>query len=206
VTPYDLVTGVHQHLHTILSYSEWPALPPVPLSDSSSIDADTGDDLSVPSPASMHKYSILVAYSSEIPSYDVALLPLANSELTKGSLDKLAPLCGLCIHILPMLGPLPVLFSLHIVTLYCVSLWANRLNNPLLVCYHKKLYRWMWKDLLHPKSYIMGKQIKYVCLSPFRVHIGVGTRDSGGGMTSMGSVADIVQLPDAEISTDNAAS
>ena len=178
----------------------------MPSSDSSSIDADTSDDPSVPSPASVHKYSILVAYSSKIPSYDVVLLLLANSELTKGFLDELAPLCGLCIHILPMLGPLPVLFSLHIMTLCCVSSWANRLNDPLPICHYKKLYRWMWKDLLHSKSCIMGKQIKYACLSPFRAHIGVGTRNSGGGMTSMGSIADIVQLPDAEISIDNAAS
>jgi hypothetical protein len=39
--------------------------------------------------------------------------------------------------------------------------------------------------------------------------VGVGIRDSRGtrrGMTGVGSVADIVQLPDAEISTDNATS
>jgi hypothetical protein len=41
------------------------------------------------------------------------------------------------------------------------------------------------------------------------VHVGVGIRDSGGKgreMTRVGSVADIVQLPDAEISTDNVTS
>jgi hypothetical protein len=43
----------------------------------------------------------------------------------------------------------------------------------------------------------------------YAMHNGVGARDSGGrrqGMTSVGSIVDLVQLPDTELSTDNMAS
>jgi hypothetical protein len=53
-----------------------------------------------------------------------------------------------------------------------------------------------------------------LCVSAFlslthillNVDVGMGIRESGNQDDSVGSVADIVQLPDAEISTDNATS
>ncbi|KAH9971577.1 hypothetical protein BGW80DRAFT_1460529 [Lactifluus volemus] len=59
-----------------------------------------------------------MVYSSEVPSddSDVTLLPLANSELARGSVDKLAPQRDFRVRILPVLGPLSAFFSLHIAT------------------------------------------------------------------------------------------
>ncbi|KAN0139342.1 hypothetical protein V8E53_002843 [Lactarius tabidus] len=45
---------------------------------------------------------------------DIALLPLADAELAKGFVDELTPLHDFCVRILPMLGPLPAIFGLHI--------------------------------------------------------------------------------------------
>ncbi|KAF8497383.1 hypothetical protein F5888DRAFT_1794308 [Russula emetica] len=89
------------------------------------------------------EYSIPVVYSTEVPS-DVALLPLPDAELTKGSVDELAPLRDFRVRILPVLGPLPGLFGLHIAT------YGRPLERPLPVRHRKKLYERMWKDLLHP--------------------------------------------------------
>ncbi|KAH9971482.1 hypothetical protein BGW80DRAFT_1320236, partial [Lactifluus volemus] len=52
------------------------------------------------------------------PSDDVTLLPLANSELTTGAVDELAPLRDFDVPIfkLPMLGPIPALLDFKIAT------------------------------------------------------------------------------------------
>ncbi|KAH9971600.1 hypothetical protein BGW80DRAFT_1460553 [Lactifluus volemus] len=83
--------------------------------------SNTADDpsalLPLPSPASSaRECSIPAVFSSEIPSDDVTFLPLANSELAMGSVDELVPLLPFHACILPMLGPLPALFGLHIAT------------------------------------------------------------------------------------------
>ncbi|KAH9974450.1 hypothetical protein BGW80DRAFT_1458501 [Lactifluus volemus] len=83
--------------------------------------SNTADDpsapLPLPSPASSaRECSIPAVFSSEIPSDDVTFLVLANSELAMGSVDELVPLLHFHACILPMLGPLPALFGLHIAT------------------------------------------------------------------------------------------
>ncbi|KAH9974461.1 hypothetical protein BGW80DRAFT_1491956 [Lactifluus volemus] len=121
---------------------------------SSSADADADDDpSSVPSPASStREYSIPVVYSSEVPGDDVTLLPLASSELAKDSVDELAPLRDFRVRILPVLGPLPAIFGLHIATYVLCELVARPIERPLPVRHRKKLYERMWKDLLHRES------------------------------------------------------
>jgi hypothetical protein len=107
------------------------------------------------------EYSIPVVYSTEVPS-DVALLPLADAELAKGSVDELAPLRDFRVRILPVLGPLPGLFGLHIASYVLCEIAGRPLERPLPVRYRKKLYERMWKDLLHRESRIARKQIKCV--------------------------------------------
>jgi tRNA threonylcarbamoyladenosine dehydratase len=81
------------------------------------MDADPDDDPSALSPASSaREYSISVVYSSEVPSDDVMLLPLASSELNMGWVDELVPLRDFRVCILLVLVPLPALFNLHIAT------------------------------------------------------------------------------------------
>jgi hypothetical protein len=109
----------------------------------------------------VREYSIPVVYSTEVPS-DVALLPLADAELAKGSVDELAPLRDFRVRILPVLGPLPGLFGLHIASYVLCEIAGRPLERPLPVRYRKKLYERMWKDLLHRESSIARKQIKYV--------------------------------------------
>jgi hypothetical protein len=168
---YDpLARVVRQHIRSVLSRSERSSPPTPPSSDPSSADADANDDpSSAPSPASSSREcSIPVVYSSDVPSDDVTLLPLANSELAKGFVDELAPLRDFRVRILPVLGPLPALFGLHISTYVLCELAGSPIERPLPVRHRKKLYERMWKDLLHRESRIAGKQIKYAYLSlPF---------------------------------------
>ncbi|KAH9956580.1 hypothetical protein BGW80DRAFT_1466334 [Lactifluus volemus] len=161
-THYDLLArAVRQRLRALLSCSQRSSPPMPPSSDPSSADADADDHSSAPSPASSaHDYSIPMVYPSEIPSDDLTLLPLANSELPTG---ELAPLRDFHVDIfkLPMLGSLPALLDLNIATYVSRQLTgaARSTDRPLPVRHRKKLYEWMWKDLLRCESRIAGKHI-----------------------------------------------
>ncbi|KAH9974465.1 hypothetical protein BGW80DRAFT_1251664 [Lactifluus volemus] len=74
--------------------------------------------------SSAREYSIPVVYSSEVPSDDVTLLPLADSE------------------------PAMVLGERTSAS----WLSCRPTDRPLPVCHHKTLYEQMWKDLLHRSS------------------------------------------------------
>jgi tRNA threonylcarbamoyladenosine dehydratase len=127
---YDPLTrAVPQHLRTVLSCSERSSPSTPPSLCPSSADADADDDSSAPSPgSSAREYSIPVVYLSEVPGDDVTLLLLANSELTMGSVDELAPLRDFRVRILPVLGPLPALFGLHI-AMYVLCELAGRASE-----------------------------------------------------------------------------
>ena len=154
-THYDpLARAVRQRLRAVLSRSSQPTPPSDP-------DRDTDLDPDATSPPSIvSEYSIPVVYSTEVPS-DVGLLPLADAELAKGSVDELAPLRDFRVRILPVLGPLPAIFGLHIATYVLCELAGHPLERPLPVRHRKKLYERMWKDLLHRESRIARKQIKF---------------------------------------------
>ena len=154
-THYDpLARAVRQRLRAVLSRSSQPTPPSDP-------DRDTDLDPDATSPPSIvSEYSIPVVYSTEVPS-DVGLLPLADAELAKGSVDELAPLRDFRVRILPVLGPLPAIFGLHIATYVLCELAGRPLERPLPVRHRKKLYERMWKDLLHRESRIARKQIKF---------------------------------------------
>jgi hypothetical protein len=114
----------------------------------------------------MQEYAIPVVYSTEVPS-DVALLPLSETELARGDVDELAPLRDFRVRILPVLGPLPAIFGLHVATYVLCEIAGRPLERPVPVRHRKKLYERMWKDLLHRESCIARKQIKCVSLSLF---------------------------------------
>jgi tRNA A37 threonylcarbamoyladenosine dehydratase len=181
-THYDpLARAVRQRLRATLSRSA-RSTPPTPPSDPSTststsaliptttteteVDAEADTTTTT---AAAREYSIPVVYSTEVPS-DVGLLPLPDAELAKGSIDELAPLRDFRVRILPVLGPLPGLFGLHIATYVLCELAGRPLERPLPVRHRKKLYERMWKDLLHRESRIARKQIKYVVNTriPFR--------------------------------------
>jgi tRNA threonylcarbamoyladenosine dehydratase len=176
-THYDpLARAVRQRLRATLSRST-RSMPPTPPSDPSTSTSDsalipttTGTEVEVEAEAdtttttataTAREYSIPVVYSTEVPS-DVALLPLPDAELAKGAVDELAPLRDFRVRILPVLGPLPGLFGLHIATYVLCELAGRPIERPLPVRHRKKLYERMWKDLLHRESRIARKQIKYV--------------------------------------------
>jgi tRNA A37 threonylcarbamoyladenosine dehydratase len=175
-THYDpLARAVRQRLRATLSRSarstpptppsdpsdpiSTPALIPTTNATSGEVEAEAEADTTTATTA--REYSIPVVYSTEVPS-DVALLPLPDAELAKGSVDELAPLRDFRVRILPVLGPLPGLFGLHIATYVLCELAGRPLERPLPVRHRKKLYERMWKDLLHRESRIARKQIKYV--------------------------------------------
>jgi tRNA threonylcarbamoyladenosine dehydratase len=160
-THYDpLARAVRQRLRATLSRSNPPTPPSDPLTTSSTGVADVEIDApSILPPTTTHEYAIPVVYSTEVPS-DVTLLPLAEAELAKGAVDELAPLRDFRVRILPVLGPLPAIFGLHIATYVLCELAGRPLERPVPVRHRKKLYERMWKDLLHRESRIARKQIK----------------------------------------------
>jgi tRNA threonylcarbamoyladenosine dehydratase len=163
-THYDpLARAVRQRLRATLSRSSRSPDPSTlyPSSPSIKPDADAAD-----APSTTTEYSIPVVYSTEVPS-DVTLLPLAESELAKGAVDELAPLHDFRVRILPVLGPLPALFGLHIATYVLCELAGRPLERPIPVRHRKKLYERMWKDLLHRESRIARRQIKCASYFPF---------------------------------------
>jgi len=164
-THYDpLARAVRQRLRATLSRASRTAPSTTPSDPSTaSTSADVDIDVDSPSPNSMTacEYAIPVVYSTEVPS-DVTLLPLPETELAKGAVDELAPLRDFRVRILPVLGPLPAIFGLHIATYVLCEIAGRPLERPVPVRHRKKLYERMWKDLLHRESRIARKQIKFV--------------------------------------------
>ena len=147
-----------------------PPCSPLPIFSTYTISGpnrETDSDPDAVSPTStVSVYSIPMVNSTEVPD-DIALLPIADAESTKSSVDELAPLRDFRVRILPVLGPLPALFGLHIATYVLCELAGCPLKRPLPVRHRKKLYERMWKDILHRESRIARKQIKSVLFSIF---------------------------------------
>jgi hypothetical protein len=159
-THYDpLARAVRQRLRASLSRSAPPTPPSDPFTASSTGIADVDVDASSTPAPTTREYAIPVVYSTEVPN-DVTLLPLAEAELAKGTVDELAPLRDFRVRILPVLGPLPAIFGLHIATYVLCELAGRPLERPVPVRHRKKLHERMWKDLLHRESRIARKQIK----------------------------------------------
>ncbi|KAG8906775.1 hypothetical protein FRB99_006152 [Tulasnella sp. 403] len=89
---------------------------------------------------------IPVVYSTEIPG-DVKLLPLAEDEVAKGDIHELGPFDNFRVRILPVLGPLPAIFGLHIATYVICNLAGKPILNPLANRNRKKLYEKLVRDL-----------------------------------------------------------
>ena len=177
-THYDpLARAVRQRLRATLSRSSRTEPSATTSTRADDVDIDVDVDVESPSPNSTpaHEYAIPVVYSTEVPS-DVALLPLAETELAKGDVDELAPLRDFRVRILPVLGPLPAIFGLHIATYVLCEIAGRALERPVPVRHRKKLYERMWKDLLHRESRIARKQIKCVCVCSEHI-LGLGLTD-----------------------------
>ncbi|KAJ6603231.1 hypothetical protein DFH09DRAFT_968476 [Mycena vulgaris] len=89
---------------------------------------------------------IPVVYSTEVPG-DVKLLPLPEDEFQKGAVKELGVLDDFRVRILPVLGPLPSIFGLHIATYVLCELAGKPIANPLPIKNRRKLYERMLRDL-----------------------------------------------------------
>lgn len=101
---------------------------------------------------------IPVVYSTEVPS-DVKLLPLPEEEFQKGAVKELGVFDDFRVRILPVLGPLPSIFGLHIATFILCDLADKPILNPLPIKNRKKLYERMLRDLLKRESQLVGETI-----------------------------------------------
>lgn len=101
---------------------------------------------------------IPVVYSTEVPG-DVKLLPLPEDEFQKGPVNELGVFDDFRVRILPVLGPLPSIFGLHIATYILCDLAGKPILNPLPVRHRKKLYERMLRDLLHREEKLTCTQI-----------------------------------------------
>ncbi|QRW26122.1 ubiquitin-protein ligase molybdopterin-converting factor [Rhizoctonia solani] len=107
---------------------------------------------------------IPVVYSTEKPS-DVKLLPLPQEEYEKGNVHELGAFDDFRVRILPVLGPLPALFGLHIATYIVCDIAGKPIPNPLPVKNRGKLYEKLARDLLNRENQVTGGGISKLPLS-----------------------------------------
>ncbi|KZP17386.1 hypothetical protein FIBSPDRAFT_793232 [Athelia psychrophila] len=98
---------------------------------------------------------IPVVYSTEVPG-DVKLLPLPDEEFAKGAVKELGVFDDFRVRVLPVLGPLPAIFGLHIATYILCELAGKPIANPLPIKNRRKLYERMGRELLHREMKIAG--------------------------------------------------
>ncbi|KAL4072144.1 hypothetical protein J3A83DRAFT_4239362 [Scleroderma citrinum] len=101
---------------------------------------------------------IPVVYSTEVPG-DVKLLPLPDEEFEKGNIKELNAFDDFRVRILPVLGPLPSMFGLHIATYIVCDLAKKPILNPLPIKNRRKLYERLLRELLQRESKFLGGQI-----------------------------------------------
>ncbi|KAG6906592.1 hypothetical protein DXG01_012995 [Tephrocybe rancida] len=101
---------------------------------------------------------IPVVYSTEVPG-DVKLLPLPEDEFEKGPVKELGVFDDFRVRILPVLGPLPSIFGLHVATYVLCELAGKPILNPLPIKNRKKLYERLLRDLLHRESKLTSETI-----------------------------------------------
>ncbi|OCH94639.1 ubiquitin-protein ligase molybdopterin-converting factor, partial [Obba rivulosa] len=101
---------------------------------------------------------IPVVYSTEAPG-DVKLLPLPEEEFQKGNVKELGVFDDFRVRILPVLGPLPSIFGLHIATYILCELAGKPISNPLPVKGRKKLYERLYRELLHHEEKLVGRPL-----------------------------------------------
>ncbi|KAI6145194.1 hypothetical protein BKA82DRAFT_4170846 [Pisolithus tinctorius] len=101
---------------------------------------------------------IPVVYSTEVPG-DVKLLPLPEEEFEKGNVKELNAFDDFRVRILPVLGPLPSMFGLHIASYIICDLAKKPILNPLPIKNRRKLYERLLRDLLHRESKLLGEQV-----------------------------------------------
>ncbi|KAF5392640.1 hypothetical protein D9757_000882 [Collybiopsis confluens] len=106
---------------------------------------------------------IPVVYSTEVPG-DVKLLPLDEEEFRKGPVKELGVFDDFRVRILPVLGPLPSIFGLHITTYILCELAGKPILNPLPIKSRRKLYERLWRDLLHREEKLAGQTLSRIPL------------------------------------------
>ncbi|KZT26172.1 ubiquitin-protein ligase molybdopterin-converting factor [Neolentinus lepideus HHB14362 ss-1] len=104
---------------------------------------------------------IPVVYSTEVPG-DVKLLPLPEEEFQKGNVNELNVFDDFRVRILPVIGPLPSIFGLHIATYIICNLAGKPIANPLPIKNRRKLYERLSRELLTRESRIAGEQLNRI--------------------------------------------
>lgn len=107
---------------------------------------------------------IPVVYSTEKPS-DVKLLPLPQDEFEKGNIHELGAFDDFRVRILPVLGPLPALFGLHIATYIVCDIAGKPIPHPLPVKNRGKLYEKLARDLLNRENRLTGGTVSKLPIS-----------------------------------------
>lgn len=98
---------------------------------------------------------IPVVYSTEVPGA-VKLLPLPDEEFEKGKVHELGAFDDFRVRILPVLGPLPSIFGLHIASYILLDIAGKPLEHPLPVKNRWKLYDRVERGLMTRENRVGG--------------------------------------------------
>ncbi|KAH9929973.1 ubiquitin-protein ligase molybdopterin-converting factor [Amylocystis lapponica] len=105
----------------------------------------------------------LQGIASGIPWY-VKLLPLPEEEFAKGDVKELGVFDDFRVRILPVLGPLPAIFGLHIATYIVCDLAGRPIANPLPVRGRRKLHERLYRDLLQREEKLAGQPVNRLAI------------------------------------------
>ena len=96
-----------------------------------------------------------VVYSTEVPG-QVKLLPLDEAEFQRGAVKELQAFDDFRVRILPVLGPLPAIFGLHIATAIMLDLAGQPLTDALAIKGRKKTYASLRANLSEREARLKG--------------------------------------------------
>lgn len=83
-------------------------------------------------------------------------MPLPEEEFAKGPVTDLTAFDNFRVRVLPVLGPLPCIFGLHIATAVVLDLAGRPLEGPMAIKNRVKTYERMEKALTKRENRVFG--------------------------------------------------
>ncbi|KLO18992.1 ubiquitin-protein ligase molybdopterin-converting factor [Schizopora paradoxa] len=107
---------------------------------------------------------ITVVYSSEPPVEALKLIPLSEEERQKGDVKHLAVHDDFRVRVIPVFGPLPSIFGLHVASYIICDVAGMPIQRPLANKNRKKLYEKLMVELKTREEKLLGEPLNRIPL------------------------------------------